>query len=221
MTTDFFPEPINGNNLSEAWGKAFLRGYDSPQGILTPGIVSFPVKDDDPEWELEIPCVREALDAKLDNLSIRSVNQSYIETVAGTIFPQSIWKRCSGDRKKLRDTYLSMWPQLKKCRDNRNGTYFKRLISYGKGVDQLDLIIKEWVRTGGKARRSALQAGIFDPHHDHRSGPYLGFPCLQQLVFHPIGPKGANGLKLVALYANQLLVEKAYGNYLCPFGKRA
>jgi hypothetical protein len=107
-----------------------------------------------------------------------------------------------------------MWPQIKKCRENRHGTYFKRLILYKKDVDQLKAIIDEWVRTKKKCRRSALQAGIFDPRHDHRPGPYLGFPCLQQLVFHPIGPKGRDGLKVVAFYANQLLIEKAYGNYL-------
>ena len=213
MTIDLFPVPINGNNLSEAWAKAFLKAYDSPQGIVAPGIVSFPVDDDNPEWQPETANIRNALEDQLDRFGICSVNQSNIETVACTIFPESIWKRCGGDRKKLRDRYLKMWPQIKKCRDNRHGTYFKRLISY-KEVDQLQEILKEWVRTNKKCRRSALQAGIFDPCHDYRPGPYLGFPCLQQLVFHPIGPKGRDGLKVVALYANQLLIEKAYGNYL-------
>jgi len=208
-------EPILGQNLSEAWANAFLLSFDSSDATLSPGIVSFPVDENNPGWTLETPGIRDALDRQLNALDIRSANQSKIETVAGTIFPESIWRRCGGDREALRETYLRMWPQIKKCRDNKRGTYFKRLISFGsKGVDQIGAIIDEWKRSGNKARRSALQAGIFDPCRDHRPGPYLGFPCLQQVVFHPIGPKGKHGLKVVALYVNQLLIEKAYGNYL-------
>ncbi|GAB6910117.1 Thymidylate synthase [Desulfosarcina cetonica] len=215
MTTDVLPVPINGINLSEAWAKAFLRAYDSPQGIVAPGIVSFPVDDDNSEWELETADIRNALENQLDMLDICSANQSNIETVAGTIFPETIWKRCGGDRKQLRDRYLKMWPQIIKCRNNDRGTYFKRLISFSdEGINQIEAIIDEWERSEKKARRSALQAGIFDPYRDHIPGPYLGFPCLQQVVFHPIGPKGRGGLKVVAFYANQLLIEKAYGNYL-------
>ena len=42
----------------------------------------------------------------------------------------------------------------------------------------------------------------------------MGFPCLQQVVFHTKGSNGSDGLEVVAFYANQLLFEKAYGNYL-------
>lgn len=213
MVPDTAPVTILGDNLSEAWAKAFLKAYDSPQGIVAPGIVSFPVDDDNPEWELEAADIRNALEGQLDMLDICSVNQSNIETVAGTIFPETIWKRCGGDRKRLRDRYLKMWPQIKKCSANKWGTYFKRLISFGdSGVDQLKAITDAWEKK--IRRRSALQAGIFDPCRDHRLVPFLGFPCLQQVVFHPIGPKGRDGMKVVALYANQLLIEKAYGNYL-------
>lgn len=208
-------DPIIGQNLSEAWAKAFMLSYKSSDATLSPGIVSFPVNEDDPNWKLETDQIREALEDQLLDVDIRSANQSNIETVAGTIFPESIWRRCGGDREALRETYLKMWPQIKKCKQNRWGTYFKRLISYGEeGVNQLGEILNEWERSEKKCRKSALQAGIFDPLRDHRPGPYLGFPCLQQVVFHPIGPKGIGGLKVVALYVNQLLIEKAYGNYL-------
>ncbi|CAB1059154.1 hypothetical protein D1BOALGB6SA_3912 [Olavius sp. associated proteobacterium Delta 1] len=208
-------EPITGQNLSEAWARSFLLSYNASSGIIAPGIVSFPVDENNPEWNLETPGIRDALEDQLDEFGICSANQSNIETVAGTIFPESIWKRCRGDREALRETYLKMWPQIKKCKDNRWGTYFKRLISFSdKGINQLGAILNEWTRSNKKCRRSALQAGIFDPCRDHRPGPYLGFPCLQQVVFHPIGPKGRSGMKVVALYANQLLIEKAYGNYL-------
>jgi len=215
MIVDTSPITITGNNLSEAWARAFLLSYDSPQGIIAPGIVSFYVDEDNPEWKLETPGIREAIEEQLNMFDIRSANQSKIETVAGTIFPESIWKRCDGDMKALRRKYLKMWPQINKCKENKHGTYFKRLISFSDtGVNQLEKIIDEWKRTDKKCRKSALQAGIFDPCRDHRSGPYLGFPCLQQVVFHPIGAKGRYGMKVVAFYANQLLIEKAYGNYM-------
>lgn len=213
MEYDF--KPITGQNLSEAWANAFLLSYDASQGIIAPGIVTFPVDEENPEWTLESLGIRSAIDDQLDEFDICSANQSNIETVAGTIFPESIWKRCAGDREALREKYLKMWPQIKKCKNNSRGTYFKRLIAFSdKRVNQLGAILDEWKRRDKKCRRSALQAGIFDPCRDHRPGPYLGFPCLQQVVFHPIGPKGRGGLKVVALYVNQLLIEKAYGNYL-------
>lgn len=213
MVVDISPVTIIGKNLSEAWALAFLSSYKAPQGIIAPGIVSFPVNEANPDWTLETPGIRNALEDQLDEFNICSANQSNIETVAGTIFPESIWKRCGGDRETLRETYLKMWPQIKKCKANKWGTYFKRLISFGdQGVNQLQAIIDAWDKQ--IHRRSALQAGIFDPCRDHRLEPFLGFPCLQQVVFHPIGPKGRSGMKVVALYANQLLIEKAYGNYL-------
>jgi len=213
MTVDTSPATILGNNLSEAWARAFMLSYEAPQGIIAPGIVSFPVDENNPEWTLETSGIRNALEDQLDEFDIFSANQSNIETVAGTIFPETIWKRCGGDRNTLFKTYMKMWPQIKKCKANKWGTYFKRLISYSdQEINQLQAIIDAWSKK--IRRRSALQAGIFDPCRDHRLVPFLGFPCLQQVVFHPIGPKGRDGMKIIGFYANQLLIEKAYGNYI-------
>jgi hypothetical protein len=48
----------------------------------------------------------------------------------------------------------------------------------------------------------------------------MGFPCLQQVIFVPLGPSGRNGLMVNAFYATQYMFEKAYGNYLglCRLG---
>jgi len=205
--------PLLGINLSDAWARAFIKSHEIAGGVLSPGIVSFPVCDQEDSWELETNEIRNALENQLDAFQICSVNQSNIETVAGTIFPESIWKRCKGDRRALYETYDMIWSQIKKCTANKRGTYFRRLTSFGsKDVNQLEAIIDAW--KSGTHRHSALQAGIFDPSKDHRKGPFLGFPCLQQVVFHPIGPNGSKGMTVVAFYANQLLLKKAYGNYL-------
>lgn len=207
------PKPICGTNLSEAWAQAFVESYHAPRGMLSPGIVSFQVDEESESWKLETLEIRNLLEEQLEAFDIRSANQSNIETVAGTIFPESVWKRCRGDRDILFTTYDMMWPQVRQCKENKRGTYFRRLTSYGdNSVNQLKKILDAWKK--GTRRHSALQAGIFDPDQDHREVPILGFPCLQQVVFHPIGPNGSKGMTVVAFYAKQILLRKAYGNYL-------
>ncbi len=206
--------PIQGPNLSSAWARAFLRCHTTRGGVLAPAIVQFPV--DDKDRTVEMSKVRHLLEQQLGALGIGSVRkQSPIETVAGTIFPQSLWLRCRGDRRLLYDCYNRIWPRVHKCPQNRNGVYFHRLIAFAddweKG-NQLEQILSAWEK--GVRRRSALQAAIFNPLKDHRASRRLGFPCLQQVVFHPNGTHGKDGLSVVALYANQLLLEKAYGNYV-------
>ncbi len=208
-------QPICGINLSETWAKAVIKCWNSRGQILTPGLVHFSVGDD--LWQLESPNIRKILECELSAAKVPSfINKSYVETVSGTIFPESIWQRCNNDRKRLYDYYLKIWPRIKKNPLNRNGVYFQRLIAFdcvdSKSMNQLEFIIKQW--ESGNHRHSALQAAIFSPHKDHRNGPYLGFPCLQHVVFHPNGSNGSNGLSVVGFYVNQLLIEKAYGNYL-------
>ncbi len=220
MTMDNSTVSIRGANLSVAWAKAFLRCWDARGNLLAPASVSFVVEEEDGSWELETKKIRQALEDQYRALDISSTYQSDIETVAGTIFPESIWKRCSGNPEKLFEEYEIMWPLIKKCVRNRRGTYFRRLTGYGKPgettkVNQLKEIITKW--NSGNHCHSALQAGIFDPFQDHKNTRIPGFPCLQQVVFHPHGANGKEGMTLVALYANQLLFEKAYGNYLGLF----
>lgn len=111
-----------------------------------------------------------------------------------------------------------MIPFVKRCKANRRGHYFQRMIAYlpssGKKapINQLEHIITTWHK--GNSRRSALQAGIFDPRSDHSDARQQGFPCLQQVAFYPKGTNGKDGLSVIASYANQTVVEKAYGNYL-------
>ncbi len=220
MTAGNIIVPIHGENLSTAWAKAFVKCWNARGNVLAPEIVCFGVDEEKSSWRLETPKIRRALENQLDKFGVRSANQSNIETVAGTIFPESIWKRCHGDRDKLFQEYNKMWPFVKKCAWNSRGTYFRRLTAYGKPhdqtkVNQLEEIISKW--HSDNHCHSALQAGIFDPFQDHINRRILGFPCLQQVVFHPHGANGAEGMSLVAFYANQLILEKAYGNYLGLF----
>lgn len=206
---------IEGRNLSEAWARAFLACHSAPGGALAPAVVSFDVRERYSNWALEVQDIRAELERQLENFDIRSVGQSSIETVAGTIFPEPIWRRCSGDRQELYRRYDRIWPRVKKCRANCHGVYFRRLTAFNEDVikgNQLEKVIGTW--QARVHRHSALQAAIFDPMRDHKPLPRKGFPCLQQVAFHPNGPNGRDGLSVTAFYATQYLLEKGYGNYL-------
>jgi hypothetical protein len=194
------------DNISLAWKKAFKHVNSSPQKRSSLLIIINNLDNETIEEDVEL---RELI----DQILLRH-NKFLINTVANTIFPQSLWNK-NKDRKVLFDRYLKCWPRIERCKSNRKGTYFSRFINYPDGVNngnQLDYIIDKWFET--RFRRSALQLNVFDPRGDHINTPYLLFPCLDHVVFKPIGAKGRDGLTLTALYATQSILEKAYGNWL-------
>ena len=153
---------------------------------------------------------------ELDKVLAAQGKQS-VETVANTIFPDSMWNRAR-ERQVLFDRYMAIYPRLrKKWRANSQGTYFQRMISNGpEGMpNQLEFALNAY-HSG--MRRSVLQVGVFDPSKDHSSAPRRGFPCLQHLSFVP---DVAGNLSVNAFYASQYMVERAYGNYLgiCRLGR--
>jgi hypothetical protein len=203
------------NNLSFAWMKIFHKILNSPGKEIYSQIVSVDLNDGlNEEWS-----IKEILNQELDILGVNK-----IETVASTIFPKSLWNP-KGDRQILYNTYLESWNKFQHYRANNRGTYFQRLIAFNivrdiaEPINQLENIIKIWA--SGNHRRSAFQAAILDPKVDQRNTPYLGFPCLQQVAFLPHGHNGTEGLEVVGFYANQAILEKAYGNYLglCYLGQ--
>lgn len=200
---------IQETNLSHAWAKAFLAAASPGGGEIMPVVVTVTgFSDNQP---VETPSIRQMLDQALLN------NKRFLcETVASTIFPQSMWNPSAG-RELLFQRYQDLLPGLKKLEpSNKYGLYFERLIAFGHDkVNQLDHIIQTY--QGGNHRRSALQASVFDPIVDHTNQPRRGFPCLQQVVFTPCGKRE---MTVTAFYAVQYLFEKAYGNYLglCNLG---
>ena len=207
---------IEENNLSVAWGRAFLEVIRAPRGEISPLVVVInDLNNADPP---EIPAIRNALDAALreDKKGISC------DEVANTIFPSSLWNP-EMSRECLYERYLRIFDNICRHRKNWHGVYFQRLISFGydkktrkRGVNQLEQIIKKW--EGGNHRRSALQASVFDPYNDHVDQRQRGFPCLQQVAF---AKTGENGLSVTGFYPTQYVFERAYGNYLglCRLGR--
>jgi hypothetical protein len=163
--------------------------------------------------------IRLLLNNEMARLGLRNC-----EDVAGTIFPVSMWNPSIPDSaEQLFRRYERIWPSIKhRDRANNKGNYFRRLTAYqpeGSNVapvNQLQHVIETFRR--GNHRRSALQAAVFDPTRDHVHNRILGFPCLQQVGFAPVGDKG---LSVTGFYPLQYAFEKAYGNYLglCRLGR--
>jgi thymidylate synthase len=197
-----------------AWAQAFLAVMTPGYTEVTPLIVS--VSGIDGKKIEEHPVIRNTLDRAL------TPGQPSCHTVANTIFPTSLWNP-SRERALLYQRYTEhAWPRVKKCPANNRGTYFQRLIAFENGaqpVNQLEHIISTWQE--GNHRHSALQLSIFDPRHDHTDCRQMGFPCLHQVCFTPLGVNGCHGLAVTGFYATQYVFEKAYGNYLglCRLGE--
>jgi len=205
---------IQENNLSVAWAKALLNAMESKAGEISPLVVNVVGLNNGVIHE------EEGIREKLTQDLIKK-RKTQIDTVASTIFPNAYWNPKCG-RELLYNRYFKCWARIAKCPANRRDTYFKRFIAFENGerpVNQLEHIITTWQK--GIRRRSAFQAAVFDPSNDHIPSPLLGFPCLQQVAFNPIGTNGKDGLAVTGFYATQYLFEKAYGNYLglCRLGQ--
>ena len=193
--------------MSEASGKK-----------VTPLTVIMNVPEDENQWEQGD--IRAVINGKLQSDS--HLLNKQVDTVANTIFAKSIWNKKKPAQLYF-DTYMKILPRLRKSsKDNGHGIYFERMIAFNKDtkrVNQLGFILEAWKRN--IRRKSAFQVAIFDPQQDHRFQPYMGFPCLQQVIFVPLGPSGRNGLMVNAFYLQpSTCLKKAYGNYLglCRLG---
>ncbi|HEY3319889.1 MAG TPA: thymidylate synthase [Planctomycetota bacterium] len=214
MASDWFIP--SSTNLSVAWAQAFLRLMEPGIDELTPLIVRVHAFDNG--TAIENDAIRERLDKELERFE-----RAKCHTVANTIFPISLWNPSLDDGgAHVLGRYGRIWAMIKKCPANKYGVYFRRLTAYQpedsvlKPVDQLTHIVDTY--RSGNHRRSALIASVFDPTRDHSNNRQLGFPCLQQVNFAPVGQ---DGLCVTGFYATQFFFERAYGNYLglCRLGK--
>lgn len=202
---------IEDENLSKAWVRALKAATPKGKKEIVPLVVSITGFDDGGNF-IEDDNIRTLTDSHLSSAGLQS-----IETVAGTIFPYSLWNP-KASRAQLFDRYSRMLPKLKKHHLNNQGIYFERMISGGseENPNQLEFLLNQYLSRDA-VRRSMLQVGIFNPAKDHSAAAQKGFPCLQHVTFAPSGDE----LSVNAFYASQFLVERAYGNYvgICRLGQ--
>jgi hypothetical protein len=207
-------ETISHKNLSVAWSLAFLKLMEHGCGEITPLVVSITGFENGEAQEDE--SIRELLDAEL-----KKRKKATCDTIANTIFPLSMWNP-KAPNSALYERYKKAWPRIRHCGANHRGVYFHRFIAFEKAerpINQLQHVIDTW--RIGNHRHSALQASVFDPRRDHTNSRQLGFPCLHQVSFTPLGTNGQDGLTVTGFYGTQHIFEKAYGNYLglCRLGR--
>ena len=148
-----------------------------------------------------------------------------VQTVANTIFPQAFYRPDSED---ARERLYRLHARTQRIHSRRRypENYFNRLVSYpsstGENVNQLEFIIAERLLTQlnkkgpGGPLSSAYELGLTEPDADlriHAPGKdrnIMSFPCLSHISL----TLGDGRLNLAALYRNQQLVGRAYGNYL-------
>lgn len=204
------PIVIEDNNLSNAWHQILKLLVKSRNGEISPLVLTLTGFD-------EVDNIKTMLESNLKEKNEspdRKKRMPDIQTVAETIFPQSLYEYAGYDRVKLYSIYKKNLPRIKKLDpSNRNGTYFSRLIAFGEGdkaKNQLEIIISA-LNEEKSPRRSKLQAAIFDPFIDHTNSAMQGFPCLQHVTFFKTKD---GGLILNSFYAIQFFYKRSYGNWL-------
>jgi len=202
-------------NLSQAWLTA-VKKLRCPGNSLHGLVVTVDEFDGD-----GLPIEEGGFRGRLD-AALVARNDPTTTTTAQTIFPFSHSAVvASPNRQTLYDRYERIISEIREYPLNKKGVYFERMIMFpsydappGQRTNQLESLLQFWESKG--RRKSAFQVCVFRPEFDWTKQPYGKFPCMQHLVFTPIG----DILHVSAFYATQYLLKRAYGNYLglCRLG---
>lgn len=197
-------------NISEGW-LAAVRMLDAVPSYKTIHLV---LRILDPVTEDS--AIRAAAQQLIDDLNAKDGNERPdIDTTRNTIFPASYARRTEGPQ-ELGEYYRERYTKdgLRGFSDNRRGTYFGRIVAYPRAdeeapSDQLtDTIrkVREELVTGSN-KSSRYEINIFSERKDTST---MSFPCLAHLSVH----LHERRLHMQAIYRNESLVARGYGNYL-------
>lgn len=164
----------------------------------------------------EISTIRAAAQDLIDTWNAgRTKQMPHIETTRNTIFPAS-WAQRHPEPADLAAYYQERYVALRRhSRDNARGTYFGRIVAYPRDAAETDCgdQLADTVRkvraelSGRRPKSSRYEVNIYSEQHD--TSP-MSFPCLAHLSFHVHDGQ----LHQQAVYRNEVLVGRAYGNYL-------
>lgn len=193
---------IEADGVGRAWQEALAAMLETPELNATHFVVriSNPLPEE--------TSVRVAADELLGALELQPV-----ETVRNTIFPYE-WANDVPELSSLADEYVERYSDLRKLAGSPRGTYFGRMVAYPRADGSISnqlLHTVEKIRRSvneGPRRTSTYEINIYSELKD--SGAPLGFPCMSHAAFH----LEHDMLHLAAVYRNQDLVRRGYGNYL-------
>lgn len=223
---------IQGSDLSTAWLRAVscLLQEPSSKAVNLVAVASRPTENE---------TIRSRLDkfiAELPQEGRSSRGIWPVETVANTIFPNGLYIPDLGSRAAatLYRLHKESAPVRNRLPPAQRHTYFDRLVNWPKGngtpVNQLAETINklrsqlqntrslgscyELALTDPSQHSSSEDEGnsadlrIYGPRMDRKK--IMGFPCLSHISL----TIASEHLHLTALYRNQDLLRRAYGNYL-------
>ena len=216
---------VEAENISTAWVEALDR-------LVAAGgeAVNLTVVIADPTAEAsEIRTVVDTFVEERRRARRRSVET--VESVANTIFPQSLYIERLGEDAEAHLYEMERSGRGVSRRRNPYGTYFERMVAWPDGrarrgesvetFNQLDQALTRLrrLRKQGTRRGNQFEVGLACPADDAIAMPVvvpgrdtltIGFPCLshvslslQQGVVH-----------MTALYRNHDFIKRAYGNYV-------
>jgi thymidylate synthase len=203
---------IEAETFSVAWLHAVKQLYDTPGGKA----VHLMLRIADPTQE--DPTIHAAAQGLIDDWNDGRKPQDHkydILSTRNTLFPAS-WAARHPEPEELVDYYRARYERLRKHdSSNKYGTYFGRLVAYprddkhGDTADQLTELVRKLrkERMGRGPKSSRYEVNIFSERYDTNT---MSFPCLAHLSFH----LHEGHLHQQAVYRNEYLVGRAYGNYL-------
>ena len=194
---------IEAASVSEAWLNAvtLLHGTAGRKAVHVVARILDPVT--------EIPEIR----AEADQLIATSTKKPWpIDTTRNTIFPAA-WARRNPEPADLAAYYRERYPQLRQFGDNNKGTYFGRVVAYpradGTTGDQLTDTVRK-LRQELKSPTPKSSRYEINIYSEAKDTPTMSFPCLAHVSVHMHDRR----LHMQAVYRNEYLVGRAYGNFL-------
>lgn len=203
---------IVSNTLSEGWLDAVRAVYSVPNGKL----VHLLVRILDPT--VELVDIREHAQWLIDEWNSTHAESRHlydVESTRNTIFPAA-WASRNPEPEDLAAYYRDRYTRdgLLSFNNNSRGTYFGRIVAYPRAAgqepgDQLSSTVRKLRNEirGGRPKSSRYEINIYCERLD--TSP-MSFPCLAHLSVHLHQRK----LHMQAVYRNEYLVGRAYGNYL-------
>jgi thymidylate synthase len=195
---------IDAEDVSTAWLDA-VRVLD-----VTPRrkVVHLIARIRRPDQEIEL--IRHEADQLIDSRN----NLSAIDTTRNTIFPAA-WAARNPEPSDLASYYRDRYTKaaLLGIPGNRAGTYFGRIVAFPRGNgppgDQLSETVRKLrqeLRTHGP-KSSRYEINIYCEATDKNP---MSFPCLAHVSLH----FHCDELNMQAVYRNEYLIGRAYGNFL-------
>jgi thymidylate synthase len=209
------PRSILAPDLSSGWLGAVSVLVDQPDKKA----VHLLVRIVDPTSENL--AVREAVQALINTRNkgrSESKRMPDIETTRNTIFPAS-WAARHPEPADLAAHYRERYTKdgLRGFPGNGDGTYFGRIVSYPRSdadvVEESSDQLSETVRklrvelNTGQAKTSRYEINIYCERLDRGA---MSFPCLAHASVHLHEGK----LQMQAIYRNEYLLARGYGNFL-------